>query len=95
MQVRIRLKKSPAFLTGERDKIAALAIATLLAPGALAAFTMAVWIVAARLHWTTELIDLRGILSRWQAWLAAAAILSVFVSILSRYGRGGGGEPVV
>ena len=49
MQVRIRLKKSPASLTGERERMAALAVATLLAPGALAAFTMAVWIVAARL----------------------------------------------
>jgi hypothetical protein len=90
MRVRIQWKKSKLNETNRPGRVAALALAIVLAPGALAAFTMAGWRAAADLRWTGAFVVSTGMFSHWQAWLAAAAILLLSVSALDRYGRGGG-----
>jgi len=59
-------------------------------PAALLAFTMAVWRIAADLHWTGDFFISSGILSHWQVWLVAAAVLLLGASLLNHWGHGGG-----
>ncbi|MGA7413131.1 MAG: hypothetical protein WBW33_21825 [Bryobacteraceae bacterium] len=75
-----------------RPKAFALALAALLTPASLAAFTMAIWRVAADLHWTGDFIISSGFLSHWQVWLIAASILLLCASILNRWGTGDNDE---
>ena len=102
MVVRIRLTSSPppGADTGKLDSArlepgdsrpyqeAALALAALLTPAALIAFSMAFWSIAADLRWTTDFVISNGLLSHWQIWLATAALLLLLARVLDRYGRG-------
>jgi hypothetical protein len=83
--IRIRWTKrdQPA---SSRPKAFALALAALLTPASLVAFTMAIWRVAADLHWTGDFIISSGFLSHWQVWLIAASLLLLCASILNRWG---------
>jgi hypothetical protein len=90
MLVRIRWKRSVQNERGVRNRTAALLLASLSAPAAVLAFTMAIWDIAAHLRWTNSFAISSGIFSHWQVWLAAAALLLISVSVLDRYGRGGG-----
>ena len=66
---------------------AALALASLLAPAALIAFTLTMWALGAELHLTAKFFVAKGLLSHWQVWLAAAAGLSFCAWLLNRYAR--------
>ena len=87
MRIRIHWRKS-ANEPHQRPRLMALGAATLLTPAALAAFTMAVWRIAADLHWTSAFVISSGIFSHWQVWLATAVLLLISASALNRYGRG-------
>jgi len=51
----------------------ALAVAALLTPSALLAFTLFFWNISSNLRWTTNFFVARGPFSHWQFWLAAAS----------------------
>lgn len=89
MLVRIQWKQksSRTRLVGARP--ASLLLASLAAPCALVAFTMAFWRIAADLHWTNTFLIANGMFSHWQTWLASAAILFLIITLLDRYGQGG------
>ena len=56
---------------------AALALASLLAPAAVIAFTLTLWSLGAELHLTTtKFFVTKGLLSHWQMWLYRRAALS-------------------
>jgi hypothetical protein len=89
--VRIRLLHPSSVLRQSQQppkhQALALALASLLTPAALLAFTMAFWRMAADLHWTGEFFISDGILSHWQTWLAGAGILLGAASLLNRLGH--------
>lgn len=62
----------------------ALTIAALLTPCALIAFTMAFWIFASEMQWTVGFFIRYGLLSRWEIWLATAAVLLLLAKLLDR-----------
>jgi hypothetical protein len=93
VRIRIRIKKRNPSVHG-RPKAIALALAALLTPAALVAFTMAFWRIAADLHWTGDFIISSGLLSHWQVWLVAASVLLLCASILNRWGATSGDEAV-
>jgi len=63
----------------------AFAIAALLAPAAVIAFTISFWSLAADLHWTSTFFVSTGLFSHWQVWLISAATLLVASRLLNRY----------
>jgi hypothetical protein len=65
----------------------ALAIAALLTPSALIAFTIFFWDISSDLRWTTNFFVLSGPFSHWQVWLASAAALLLFARLLNRYAQ--------
>ena len=66
---------------------AALALASLLAPAAVIAFTLTLWSLGAELHLTAKFFLAKGLLSHWQMWLIGAAALSICAWLLNRYAR--------
>lgn len=87
MVVRLRLQKRRFPAQSHYYQTLALAIAALLMPAALIAFTLAFWRIATDLRWTREFAISSGIFSHWQVWLAGAALLLVVAAILNRYGH--------
>jgi hypothetical protein len=67
---------------------AALALASLLAPAAVIAFTLTLWSLGAELHLTAKFFVAKGLLSHWQMWLVGAAALSLCAWLLNRYAHG-------
>ena len=47
---------------------------------------MAIWRVAADLHWTENFVISTGLLSHWQIWLVGASVLLLCASLLNRWG---------
>ena len=84
MVVRIRWNKYRAQEI-PRLQNAALAVASLLAPSALMAFTIAVWKLAANLHWTGDFFVSSGLFSHWESWLFVAALMVLLAWLLNRY----------
>ena len=84
MLVRIRrgIQRETASPLGRK---AALAVGSLLTPCALVAFTMAFWSMAATLRWTGDFVISHGVLSHWEVWLTASAVLLFSGRLLSRY----------
>jgi hypothetical protein len=62
----------------------ALAVAWLLAPCALVAFTLTCWSVAADLRWTSGFFVSTGLFSHWQSWLVASSLLLLVARFLSQ-----------
>jgi len=62
----------------------ALAVASLLTPCALLAFTLSFWSIAADLRWTTAFFVSTGFFSHWQVWLGGAAVLLVLARVLGQ-----------
>jgi hypothetical protein len=93
VRIRIKWNKRNRSTKG-RPKAVALALAALLTPASLAAFTMAIWRIAADLHWTGDFIISTGLLSHWQVWLGAACVLLLCASILNRWGTNSTDEAV-
>jgi hypothetical protein len=88
MVVRVRWQPPAIGAIPLRSKEIALLFASLLAPSALIAFTLAGWIVASELRWTGEFFASEGLLSHWQFWLCIAAVLLGLARVLERYSRG-------
>lgn len=65
---------------------AALALAAVLAPSALLAFTMCFWSFAAELRLVGAFYVTSGLFSHWQIWFFAALILLVSTRLLASYG---------
>jgi hypothetical protein len=63
----------------------ALALAALLTPSALIAFTIFFWNISSDLRWTTNFFVASGPFAHWQVWLGAAGALLLFARILNRY----------
>lgn len=84
MVVRIRWYKYGAQEIS-RLKNAALAVASLLAPLALMAFTIALWGLAANLHWVGNFFVSSGLFAHWESWLLVAAVMVLFAWLLNRY----------
>jgi hypothetical protein len=61
------------------------ALAALLTPSALVAFTIFFWSITAELHLTTNFFVPTGLFSHWQVWLVAAAVLLLAARLLNRY----------
>jgi hypothetical protein len=88
MLVRIRFRTRrgddvPRF----RDE--ALALAALLTPSALIAFTIFFWDISSDLRWTTNFFVASGSFAHWQVWLGAAGALLLFARVLNRYAEAG------
>jgi hypothetical protein len=91
MEIRIRIRwTKPGETYRRRTQLTALALASLLAPAALASFTMAFWRIAAAMRWTSAFVVPSGLFSHWQVWLAIAGILVLLAFALNRYGTDGG-----
>ena len=87
MVVRIRWNSRTEEGEAARLQNVALAMASLLTPAALVAFTMALWSIAADLRWTGDFFISTGLLSHWEIWLAIAGVLLFSARLLDRYGR--------
>jgi hypothetical protein len=86
MLVRICWKK-PAQADRQGLRSLALALASLLTPSALVAFTMAFWRISADLRWTGDFFISTGMFSHWQVWLIGAAVLLFVARVLDRYAQ--------
>jgi len=90
MKVRIRFSRGPRVGRFHRkNKRLALALGALLNPATVMACILALWRLAADLHWTNTFAISSGLFSHWQVWMAAAALLHFCSRALNRYGRGG------
>jgi hypothetical protein len=84
MIVRIRLRTRTDIV--DLQSQAALALAAVLAPSALVAFTMCFWSFAAELELVSAFYVRSGVFSHWQMWFFAALILLVSTRLLASYG---------
>jgi cation transport ATPase len=89
MLVRIRWKKRSQS-DRRRLRNLALALASLLTPSALIAFTIAFWRISADLRWTGDFFISTGIFSHWQVWLITAAVLLLIARVLDRFAQRAG-----
>ena len=91
MKVRLRFNTGPriANVRGKNRHIAS-AIAALLWPGVLTAYSLAFWALGAQLRFAGDFAIARGPLSHWQVWLALAIVLTLAALELAHYGRTGG-----
>lgn len=90
MVVRIRFVKPPSpGERRERNRRAALAFAALLQPPAVAAFSLALWSLAAGFQWVGSFAFPSGLFSHWQTWVVAAGGIWLCAHALNRYGNNG------
>jgi hypothetical protein len=88
MQVRIRFGKGlQVGRARRRNKRMALAVSSLLTPGAFLASVLALWRIAADLNWTGIFPIASGMFSHWQVWMVIAVLLQVCSRTLARYGK--------
>lgn len=71
----------------QAQKHVAPVLAFLMPPLAFTAYTMAAWRLGADLHWLGEFVISKGLLSRWQVWLAIAIAAQVTVQQANRAGK--------
>ena len=60
------------------------ALAFVMTPVALTAYVLAAWRLGADLNWFSEFFVERGLMSRWQVWLAIAAAAQMTAHRLNR-----------
>lgn len=90
MIVRIKLRVGPYLATNRNmDSKVALAVASLLTPGAVLCCVLALWRLLADLNVTTQFVIEGGLLSHWQVWLALGVAVQTASVYLDRYGRRG------
>lgn len=80
---RVVVRISPSKLLGDPKRYAAM-LAYLLTPVALGGYVMAVWRLGADLNWLGEFFISKGLLSRWQVWLALAVATHAGAHYLNR-----------
>ena len=85
MVVRIRWDNNASSRRGAGLRKIALAVASLLTPAALLAFTITLWSLAADMRWTGAFFISSGFFAHWQTWLVASAALSLLAVLLNRY----------
>jgi hypothetical protein len=83
MVVRIRLNRYNA--RGSELRNTALAVAALLTPSALIAFTISFWSIAADFRWTGNFFVSNGPFSHWQVWIVTAALLALLARLLQHF----------
>jgi len=94
MVVRIRLSSGTRVQHKRRkNQHVALAMAALLTPAALMACVLVFWRLAADVNVTAQFPITHGLFSHWQIWLALAASLQFFATVLNRYGKSEGMLP--
>jgi hypothetical protein len=59
----------------------------LITPFALTGYVLAFWRLGADLNWLGEFFITKGLLSRWQVWLALAIGMQILANQLNRFGR--------
>jgi hypothetical protein len=88
MVIRIRFGRGPAVSRGRgKNRRLAWAAGALLTPAAVMAFALAAWRLSFDLGWAREFAFSEGLLSHWQVWLAAAALIELCAWTLNRYGE--------
>lgn len=88
MVVRIRFGRGPAVRRGRgKNRRLAWAAGALLTPAAVMAFALAAWRLCADLGFAREFVFAEGLLSHWQVWMAAAALIELCAWALNRYGE--------
>jgi hypothetical protein len=94
MRVRIRFGNGLHVDRARRkNRRVALAVSTLLTPGAFLASVLALWRIAADLSWTGKFAITSGVFSHWQVWMVIAVLLQVCSRMLARYGKRENGNP--
>lgn len=83
MRIRVQIAPWRPFASNRFTKIA-YAASLLLAPSAVIAFTLALWNIAAEMHWTGEFFISHGFFSHSQVWIGASAVLVVVLRLLHR-----------
>ena len=58
----------------------------LITPFALTGYVLAFWRLGADLNWLGEFFITKGLLSRWQVWLAIAIAAQLLANQLNRFG---------
>lgn len=58
----------------------------LMTPFALTGYVLAFWRLGADLNWLGEFFITKGLLSRWQVWLAIAIAMQILANQLNRFG---------
>lgn len=88
MVVRIRFGRGPVVTRrkGKNSRIAMLA-ASLLTLVSISCAALGLWRVGTDLDWTGGFVFSRGLLSHWQVWIGAAAIVQYASWRLVRYAR--------
>lgn len=88
MVVRIRLTTGPKIRRGRRkNRHVALALGSLITPGAVVASVLGFWRLGADLKLTGQFAIAGGFFSHWQVWLGSAALLESIAIALNRYGN--------
>jgi hypothetical protein len=88
MVVRIRFNSGARVRQKRRkNQHVALAMASLLTPGALMACALAFWRLAADLKATGQFPIPDGLFSHWQVWLTLGVSLQFCATLLNRYGK--------
>jgi hypothetical protein len=89
MKVRLRLQVGPRVSRGAgKNRHLASAVASLLWPAVLTAYSLALWALAAQLKLTGD-FGMEGVFSHWQVWGAIALLTHFAAMTLSRYGKSG------
>jgi hypothetical protein len=62
-------------------------VGQLMTPVALTGYLLAAWRLGADMNWLGDFFISKGLLSRWQVWLALAAATQVAANQMKRSGR--------
>ncbi len=90
MIVRLRLETgTPIRRQAGKNRHVAYAVAALLWPAVLMAYSLTLWALAAQVRLAGDFAIPGGIFSHWQVWAAAAVFLHLGAVRLNRYGRTG------
>lgn len=88
MVVRVRFGRRPAFSrSGARNSRIATVAASLMTLMAISLVSLGLWRIGADLEWAGAFVISQGLLSHWQVWLAAAAVLQYAAWRLKKYAK--------
>lgn len=69
-----------------RQRRYAPVVGFLITPFAFTGYVLAFWRLGADLNWLGEFFITKGLLSRWQVWLALAIAMQILANQLNRFG---------
>ena len=70
-----------------KNRRLAWAAGALLTPAAVMAFALAAWRLSADMGFAREFVFSQGLLSHWQVWMGAVALIEFCAWLLNRYGE--------